>query len=75
MTITALAPVSRSKTSVRQMITNYFEKRRQAAERQQTVRALSGLNGHALKDLAINRSEILSVAYADPTSRKRGFSQ
>ncbi|MEP1209256.1 MAG: DUF1127 domain-containing protein [Rhizobiaceae bacterium] len=75
MTITALAPVSRSKTSVRQMIATYFQKRRQIAERRQTVRALSGLDGHALKDLAISRCEILSVAYADPTSRKRGFSQ
>ncbi len=73
MTYLTTTSVSPLRISVLQLVANFLEKRREAAARRRTANALSSLNNHALKDLAINRSEILSVAYAQTQDRKREF--
>lgn len=75
MTYLTSSSVSPLRISVLQLVADYFENRRQAAARRRTANALSSLNNHALKDLAINRSEILSVAYSNTNDRKREFSR
>jgi len=68
-----------SKLSVQQptafslILANFFEKRRTRLAKKQTVNALSQLDNRALKDLAICRSEIYSVAYGVSDSRRRSF--
>ena len=49
---------------------NFFENYRSAARQRQTVRALSGLSNHGLKDIGVDRSEIYSVAINASQHRK-----
>ena len=72
LTSTSPAPL---RTVVSQWVADFLEQRRETAARKKTFHALRNLNNHALKDLAINRSEIFSVAYVDNNERKRRFSK
>jgi len=72
LTISSATPL---RASILLVAANFFEKRREAVARKQTMLALSSLGNHALRDLAINRTEILSVAYAHPNERKREFAK
>ncbi|NKB52106.1 MAG: DUF1127 domain-containing protein [Rhizobiaceae bacterium] len=75
MTYLTFTSVPHSRVSFLQIMANFFEKRRENAARKQTVYALNSLGNHALKDLAIDRSEIFSAAYVSPSDRRRGFMQ
>ena len=72
LTSTSPAPL---RTVVSQWVADFIERRRESVARKQTFHALRSLDNHALKDLAINRSEIFSVAYVDNNERKRRFSK
>lgn len=53
------------------MVKEYIEKRRERQAQRQTLAALNALDNMALKDLAISRSEIYSLAYCDAEDRIR----
>lgn len=44
-------------------------------EKRKSVRHLQTLSNHHLKDLGIDRSEIMSVVYGDAPDRLRGYSR
>lgn len=53
------------------IVSDYLDARSARIEQRRTLNALSSLDNRALKDMAISRSEIVSIAYAGPGERRR----
>lgn len=57
-----------------QKMVEYMQHRKSQSERKKTIRALNSLGHGALKDLAIDRSEINSIVYSASQERQREYS-
>ena len=52
----------------------YMQHRKSQSAHRSTIRALNSLGQGALKDLAIDRTEINSIVYSAPQERRRSYS-
>ncbi|MEP0943848.1 MAG: DUF1127 domain-containing protein [Rhizobiaceae bacterium] len=61
---------ARAMGAIGQVILNFFKDREMRIAQRHSLRALNNLDNHALKDLAICKSEIYSVCYASSIDRR-----